>query len=183
MPRTVPLAAGAVALALAGVALAGIASAGSSGSTYTYRAALAPGGETPRPNAPAGAKGTFTASVTANGSVRTIRWKLAFSGLSGEAVGAHIHRGKAGVAGAVLVPLCGPCRSGQAGTMQITKDAADALEHGLAYVNVHTAKNAPGEIRGQVKLTGKSGNAPASGSTSPGSTVPSEGGGGGYGGY
>ena len=29
-----------------------------------------------------------------------------------------------------------------------------ALESGKAYVNVHTAKNAAGEIRGQVKVSG-----------------------------
>ena len=34
----------------------------------------------------------------------------------------------------------------------MSKDAADVLERGGAYVNVHTAKNAAGEIRGQIKL-------------------------------
>jgi hypothetical protein len=172
MPKTVLLAAGAVALAFAGVAFAGFATKSSSGSTYTYRASMAPGGEMPKPKALAGAKGTFAASVTVAGTVRTIRWKLSFSGLTGKAVAAHIHRGKAGVAGAVLVPLCGPCRSGQTGTVQVTKDAADALEHGLAYVNVHTTRNAPGEIRGQVKLVGEdTANGPSTGNGSPPATT------------
>jgi hypothetical protein len=30
----------------------------------------------------------------------------------------------------------------------------DALESGKAYANLHTAKNAAGEIRGQIKVTG-----------------------------
>jgi len=94
----------------------------------------------------------FTAMVTESGSTRTISWKLTFSGLSGKAVGAHIHKGKAGVAGAVIVPLCGPCRSGQTGKLKVSKNTADVLERGGAYVNVHTAKNAAGEIRGQIKL-------------------------------
>ena len=34
----------------------------------------------------------------------------------------------------------------------MSKDTADVLERGGAYVNVHTAKNAAGEIRGQIKL-------------------------------
>ena len=178
MQKTAPLVTGAIALAVAGVALAGVAAAGSASSVHTLRAILATATETPRPKAPAAANGVFSATVADTGSTRTLKWKLTFSGLSGKAVGAHVHKGKAGVAGAVLVPLCGPCASGQTGTVKISASAADALEHGLAYVNVHTAKNASGEIRGQVTLTGASGGAPAAGSTSPGTTVPDNGGGG-----
>ena len=153
------------------LAATGIAAAGS---IYTYKSTLMPGAETPKPKAPAGAKGTFTGTVTENGSTRTLKWKLVFSGLSGQAVAAHVHKGKAGVAGPVIVPLCGPCKSGQTGTMKITSSAADVLEHGLAYVNVHTSKNAGGEIRGQVKLTGEdaSGSASTSGQTQTNPTPP-----------
>jgi len=35
----------------------------------------------------------------------------------------------------------------------VTNDAFDAIERGGAYVNVHTAKNAAGEIRGQIKAS------------------------------
>jgi hypothetical protein len=179
MSKTVPLATGAVALALAGIALAGVATAGSTGSAYTVTATMAAKFETPRPKAPARAKGLFTGTVTKSGSTRTLKWKLTFSGLSGKAVGAHVHKGKAGVAGAVLVPLCGPCRSGQTGALKISRDAADALEHGLTYVNVHTARNAAGEVRGQVKVTGDhSASTPPSGSTSPATTAPDDGSGG-----
>ena len=176
----------AAAAALAVLAVTGIAAAGS---TYTYRAALSPGVETPKPKAPAGAKGAFTGTVTENGSARTLKWKLVFSGLSGQAVGAHVHRGKAGISGPVIVPLCGPCKSGQTGTMKITSSAADVLEHGLAYVNVHTKKNLGGEIRGQVKLTGEdsssspstSGQTNPPATTSPGTTTGGDdSGGGGY---
>jgi len=147
MPKLVLSIATAVALAIAGVAVAG-----SAGKTYTYRATMSPGGEVPKPKAPVGAKGVLTATVTESGSTRTISWKLTFHGLSGKAVGAHIHKGKAGVAGAVIVPLCGPCKSGQTGKTKVSKNVADLLERDGAYVNVHTAKNAAGEIRGQVKL-------------------------------
>jgi hypothetical protein len=65
---------------------------------------------------------------------------------------AHIHQGKARVSGNVLVPLCTPCKSGQHGTIRLEGDVADLIEHsGSTYVNVHTAKNPAGEIRGQLK--------------------------------
>jgi CHRD domain-containing protein len=72
----------------------------------------------------------------------------------GKALAAHIHVGKPGVAGPVVVPLCRPCRTGQTGTAKISKAVIAALEGHRAYVNVHTATHAPGEVRGQVKVTG-----------------------------
>jgi hypothetical protein len=176
MTKIVSFAAAAVALAVVGVALAGSAKTAS-----TYRSVMAPGAEVPKPKAPAKAKGLFTATVTADGSVRTIRWTLTFSGLSGKAVAAHIHKGKVGVPGGVVLSLCGPCKTGQTGQTRISKDAADALEHGLAYVNVHTAKNTAGEVRGQAKLVKRVGAAPTTQPTTqptPTPTTPDPGSGG-----
>jgi hypothetical protein len=146
------LALGAVVL---GLTLTGLAAAAATSDSYTYKAALTKGAEVPKPTAPATAQGAFTAKVVEGASTASITWTLTFKGLSGKAVGAHIHRGKPGVAGPVLVPLCGPCTSGKKGKATISKAIAEALERGRAYVNVHTAKNAAGEIRGQVKLTRK----------------------------
>lgn len=124
-------------------------------STYSFKAKLNVAQEKPAPKAPAGAGGSFSArSVEANGST-TFRWTLSFHGLSGKAVAAHVHFGKKGVAGAVAIALCGPCKNGQTGKVKIVGKAEDAMEKGKAYVNVHTAKNPGGEIRGQVVLTGK----------------------------
>ena len=97
------------------------------------------------------ATGTFTATVTKSGTTGTIGWRLRFSGLTGRAVAAHIHLGAAGRAGPVAVPLCGPCRNGVRGTADLTAAVLRALETGRAYVNIHTARNAPGEIRGQIR--------------------------------
>jgi hypothetical protein len=80
----------------------------------------------------------------------TANWKLTFHTLTGKATGAHIHKGSAGKAGPVIVPLCAPCKSGQAGTAKVSKAAVTAIEKGGAYVNVHTARNAAGEIRSQI---------------------------------
>ena len=77
---------------------------------------------------------------------------MTFTRLTGSATAAHIHSGKRGVAGPVIVPLCGPCKSGRTGTTKISKAVVESLEKNGAYVNVHTAKNAGGEIRGQVSV-------------------------------
>ena len=169
MTKIVSLAAGAVALAIVGIALASSAK-----TVHNYKSALAPGAEVPKPKAPAAAKGLFTATVTANGNVRTIRWILAFRGLSGSAGAAHIHKGKAGVSGGVLLSLCGPCKTGQTGQAKISRAVADALERGLTYVNVHTAKNAAGEIRGQLRLLDHAG-APAAPGPPTTTTTPDDG--------
>jgi hypothetical protein len=123
--------------------------------TYSFKSKLNIGLEVPKPKAPAGAAGTFNGHTVESKSAKTFTWKLTFHGLSGKAVAAHVHLGKKGVAGAVLISLCGPCKNGQTGKVKITSAAEDAMEKGKAYVNVHTAKNAGGEIRGQVVLTGK----------------------------
>jgi hypothetical protein len=141
----------AIALTVTGLAVAAVAT-----DTYTYRAALTSGVEVPKAKAPASAKGAFTATVTVNGTASTLKWTLTFRGLSGKALAAHIHKGKPGTAGAVVVPLCGPCTSGKKGRATITKSVATLLQRGTAYVNLHTAKNAAGEIRGQVKFVKKS---------------------------
>jgi hypothetical protein len=143
----------AVTAALATALVAGgLASAAGATDVFRYRTTLGARAEVPKPKAPAGAAGVFTATVTKNGNSYTLAWKLTFRKLSGPAGAAHVHRGKAGVPGGVIVPLCGPCRSGKTGRTTITKAAAEAMRRGQAYVNVHTARNAAGEIRGQVKL-------------------------------
>jgi len=107
--------------------------------------------ERPKPKGKlARARGTFTATVSRSGSSGVITWKLTFSKLSGKAAAAHIHAGARGKAGPVIVPLCAPCRSGAHGRTTVNESVLNALESGRTYVNVHTKKNAAGEIRGQI---------------------------------
>ena len=83
----------------------------------------------------------------------SISWELSFSGLTGNAGAAHIHTGATGSPGPVVLALCGPCQSPLTGTGNVTDAVLDAIESGTAYVNVHTAANGPGEIRGQLNIT------------------------------
>ncbi|MBM3678501.1 MAG: CHRD domain-containing protein [Actinobacteria bacterium] len=113
-------------------------------------ASLSPSGEVPRPNAPKGAGGLFSAILTSDGTASTIAWSLDVSGLSGAASGAHIHFGAKGKAGDIALELCGPCTSGARGKAKLDQKVLDAINAGEAYVNVHTTANPPGEIRGQI---------------------------------
>lgn len=87
---------------------------------------------------------TINADMTVSGSVTT-------TGLSGTM--AHIHHGAVGVNGPVIVPLS---KSGDNVWMvpagaKLTNDQYQAYKAGELYVNVHTAANKGGEIRGQIK--------------------------------
>jgi hypothetical protein len=133
---------------------AGIGSAGEEGGAATaigLRASLNARQEVPTPvGVPAGARGRFVATLVRKGTGGTLFWRLTFSGLSGRATAAHVHRGTPGRAGPVMIGLCGPCRSGARGTAKVGARTVRALLARGAYVNVHTAKNPAGEIRGQV---------------------------------
>jgi Cu/Zn superoxide dismutase len=106
--------------------------------------------EVPRPRGAARATGSFTVSATKSGASAAVTWRLTFSRLTGRALAAHIHLGARGRAGRVIVPLCGPCRSGVRRTVTLSGATLAALESGRAYVNVHTRRNPAGEIRGQI---------------------------------
>jgi hypothetical protein len=142
-----------VVAVLAALALV-VAAAALAAETYKVNAKLTPGADVPKPKGAAGAHGSFTGTYVEKGKSATLKWKLSFGGLTGSAFAAHIHMGKPGKSGNVIVPLCGPCKNGQTGTVKITESVISALEKGNAYVNVHTKKNQAGEIRGQVKVTG-----------------------------
>jgi CHRD domain len=124
----------------AGFSLAG------GGSTVKLTARLDAAQETPAPKSAVRAAGLFTATL----SGRSLTWRLTFSHLSGKALAAHIHLGRQHVAGPVAVPLCGPCVSGVHRAVTVSAKVGTALLAGTAYVNVHTAKNPAGEIRGQI---------------------------------
>jgi hypothetical protein len=142
------LAAVVAAMAIAGVLALTVAAAASTTATK-ISAKLTAKAEVPA-QAVKNAKGSgsFAGTLTGNKLV----WKLTFAHLSGAANAAHIHLGKAGKAGNVAVPLCAgsKCKSGIHGTVTLTASVLKAVAHGGAYVNVHTAKNPNGEIRGQI---------------------------------
>ena len=153
----------ATASVVVGIA-AGLAAAGDSDTSGSRAATkLTPGSykiatklntklEVPRPKGATTGTGTFTGTLKVVSATKaSLTWKLSYSGLTGPGLAAHVHLGAPGRAGKVIVPLCGPCRSGRAGKSSVTAVAAAAMIAGKAYVNVHTKANPNGEIRGTVK--------------------------------
>jgi hypothetical protein len=123
------------------------AAASSERTPKRYRANLTVRAEVPSPkDVPRLAGGTFSAKLDGT----TLKWDLRFRRLSGKATAAHIHTGAKGKAGPVIVPLCGPCKSRMSGTARLTASEVSALASGKTYVNVHTARNPAGELRGQL---------------------------------
>lgn len=140
---------GAVA-AISALGLTSLASSQPSVKSVKFAAALNVGQEVPHPKGTkVGAAGRFTATVTGT----TMTWKLTYAHLSGATVGAHVHVGAKGKAGAVAVVLCpSACASGITGKATVTAQQVALMKKQGTYVNVHTSKNANGEIRGQIHV-------------------------------
>jgi hypothetical protein len=100
------------------------------------------------PNASAG---TGTADIDYDPATKKLSWKLTYSGLSGAATAAHFHGpAEAGKNGGVAVAIPNATSSPAEGSATLTDAQAADLTAGKYYVNVHTAANPGGEIRGQV---------------------------------
>ncbi|MDX8438680.1 CHRD domain-containing protein [Mesorhizobium australafricanum] len=102
-------------------------------------------------NPPVTTKGKGTATLTFDTTSKKLSWIVKYSGLSGPAVAAHIH-GPAdkGTNADPVIPfkkLKSPIKE----SATLTDAQAADLEAGKYYVNVHTAKNKDGEIRGQIE--------------------------------
>lgn len=95
--------------------------------------------------------GQGAADIDYDPATKKLSWKVTYSGLSGPATAGHFHgpaeAGKnAGVA--LAIPNIGT--SPVEGSASLTDAQAADLLAGKYYVNIHTAANPGGEIRGQV---------------------------------
>jgi hypothetical protein len=131
---------------LAGAFLSAILTAGASAETISYKAELKGSQEVPATDS----KGTGTAAVTYDTATKLLTWKVTYSGLSGPATGAHIHGpAEAGKNAGVAIGFAKP-DSPIEGSATLTDAQAADLAAGKLYINVHTAANKAGEIRGQL---------------------------------
>jgi hypothetical protein len=121
---------------------------GAATSQETYQATLSSSQEVP-PNASAG---TGTADVRYNSNNQMLSWSVTYSGLTGPATAGHIH-GPAGPGAnaGVLIPFTNVGGGTITGEAKITPEQLAQLTSGQWYVNLHTAANPGGEIRGQLR--------------------------------
>jgi hypothetical protein len=151
---------------LLATALAAVCVTSASAATVGYTAKLSGRSEIPKTDS----KGTGTLTGTLDTKTKELTYTLSFDGLSGPATAAHLHgpATRAQSAG-VIAPLGGKApTSPVSGTVTLTDDQVKALQSNKVYVNVHTAANAGGEIRGQlVHARAKKAAAPAKAAATP----------------
>jgi hypothetical protein len=93
--------------------------------------------------------GKGTAEVYLRGATK-VCWEFNYSGI-GKPLAAHIHRGKPGKAGPVVVPFGAAFKREGCTTASAALLRAIAKNPSAYYVNVHTAKYPGGAIRGQLE--------------------------------
>lgn len=112
-------------------------------------ARLAGANEVPAINSDA--TGTMTANL--DKQTRMLTWTINYTSLSGPATAGHFHGPAAmGQNAGVALPFAGSLASPIRGSATLTDAQVTDLVNGRWYVNLHTAANPGGEIRGQVSL-------------------------------
>jgi len=135
-------------LLLATAAATLLLATGAQAQTKTFHADATTAQEVPPVAGAASVKGTFTL----NPATKELMWNVTYSGLSSEATAAHIHGPAAAGAHAGVVLNLAPngMKSPLEGKATLTDAQIADLQAGKYYLNVHTATNKGGEIRGQI---------------------------------
>lgn len=132
--------------------------------TIRLRADLTGGNETPAPGVLTGSYGV--ADVTVNLATLTVSWSIDVFNMPSGTNNAHFHVGNPGIAGPTVINIPFPNNisndynlSGSATSANALRpdqgirsweDAIQAIVGGAMYINIHSAANPGGEIRGQL---------------------------------
>jgi len=101
---------------------------------------------------PVSSKATGTLTATYDPATKTLTYTITYSGLSGDPMAAHFHGpAPTGENAGVAVPINAPMSNPIKGTTTLNDAQANELMAGKWYVNIHTAANKGGELRGQVE--------------------------------
>jgi len=114
--------------------------------TLTFKATLDGAHESPANTT----TGKGSAVVTLDTATKTITYKVTYSGLTGPAIMGHIHGPAAVGANAPVVVPFASAADPISGTATLTDAQIADMMAGNYYVNLHTAANKGGEIRGQL---------------------------------
>ena len=142
---TLHIRSGFVGLALVGSLLAVPATA--LAEEITYNVMLEGANEVPAVTTSA----SGVAGVTFDTDTKMLTWSVTYEGLSGEVTGAHFHGPAESGANAGVAVALDLSAQPIVGSATLTDEQTTQLTAGFWYVNIHTAANSGGEIRGQVK--------------------------------
>ena len=102
---------------------------------------------------PATSNGTGMLEASVNTQTMVMSYTVTYSGLTGAATTGHFHGPAAvGANAGVALPLAGNVASPIKGEATLTAAQMAQVMAGSWYVNLHTAANPNGEIRGQVMV-------------------------------
>ena len=114
--------------------------------TVTFKAEMLGTNESPANDSTA----RGLAEATFDTGTKELQYNVIYSGLSGPAMGAHIHGpADAGNNAGILVPFP-HTESPITGSAKLNDQQAQELLDGRLYVNIHTKAHPGGEIRGQL---------------------------------
>jgi len=137
-----------IALVISALALVGVLAANAATAAGTAKFEIALKGTNEKPAAPASNKGKV--ELTLNTATGKVCWDFKLTKIDGKPNQAHIHKGKAGVSGNVVVPLGANYK--RQGCTSAAKSLVKSIagHPGAYYVNVHNAKHPLGAMRGQL---------------------------------
>lgn len=135
-----------IGLGVSLLALVAVLVASAATSATKFEVALKGSNESPA--APASNKGTV--ELTLNAKTGKVCWDFKLGHIDGKPNQAHIHKGRRGVSGNVVVPLGATYKREGCTTASKALVRSILRSPGGFYVNVHNAKHPLGALRGQL---------------------------------